>query len=257
MMPTYILHFQKTVLIGAVFFMLLLTSSACKGLLEPVPVATSPDEKTVVSMQVREGIPYFKIDRNNQDILRLSPIKLAKDGKAVLENVKWGTIVPSFTRDAWQESPGSSAFIQDVRNEMSVEILESNTDIRLVTIRFRCYNDGVAFRYELDEAANASWVDQSALAIAALSTDSVGMAGQEFTFESPEGWQVQWHKVPKGRLEFELGAQASQQSLLLKDSLAFKNVEEGLWASAWNTLHINPERVNTQQSILLLNLLRR
>lgn len=246
---------QKTALFSAVFFMLLIALQACKGLLEPVPVATSPDEKTVVSMQVREGIPYFKVDRNNQDILLLSSIQLLADSMSVLDNVKWGTITPSFTREAWQESPGSETFIQDVYNEMAVDILDATNNQKWIGIRFRCYNEGIAYRYELGAAAQSTWVETSNISIGNVQNHSRQSGGNEFRFLTTDGWNVQWHQAPMDSLRFKLTDEEALQ-VYLNSPLLFKEKEEGLWASSWNVFHINPTPIDAQASKLILNLLR-
>ena len=248
----------KTVLDRAVFFMVLLALNGCKGLLEPVPVATSPDEKTVVSMQVRDGKPYFKVDRNNQDILLLSFFDLRIDNENILSNVKWGIIEPSFTREAWQTAPGTDAYIQDVYNEMAVQMLDAGRGQAIIKVRFRCYNEGIAYRFELDSPNDSTMVDYSELRTQKLKLNTQNSIDSEIAFETMEEWKVQLHQAPTQSFEYEWNnaEEINFSGIRLQDSLLFRPKTDSVWGTNWKVVHINQTWVDTKKSTLLLNLMR-
>ena len=121
---------------------------------------TSPDGKLELQFEVKDGVPYYSLDRNGKPVVLPSKMGFTlewRDDLAhafVLKDVKFDTF-----DEIWEPVWGEEAQIRNHYNEMlvtleqpvgSVESMDHSTETKatVMQIRFRLYDDGLGFRYE-------------------------------------------------------------------------------------------------------------
>ncbi len=147
---------KKTFFILMAFAAILL-QNAFAG--EPVTLK-SPDGKLELRFELRDGVPYYALNRLDQPVVLPSKMGFIlewRDDLAhafVLKNTEYDTF-----DEIWEPVWGEEAHIRNHYNEMlvtleqpigSVESMDHSTESKatVMKIRFRLYDDGLGFRYE-------------------------------------------------------------------------------------------------------------
>lgn len=110
---------------------------------------TSPDGKLLLNVETNsEGIPVYTLDYKGNPIIKESRLGLnAKETSFTGGFSITGTDTVTIDR-SWQPVWGEYSNIRDHFRELAVH-LEAQNPRRVMTIRFRLFNDGLGFRYEL------------------------------------------------------------------------------------------------------------
>lgn len=110
---------------------------------------TSPDGNLVLNVDVTaDGTPYYTLDYKGKPIIKESRLGLKSDETAFTGGFKIvGTDTASVDR-TWQPVWGEYSEVRDHFNELAVQ-LKAENPARAMTIRFRLFDDGLGFRYEL------------------------------------------------------------------------------------------------------------
>ena len=136
------------------YLVLALVSGAAGSALAQVR-ATSPDGRTVVSVQVREGRLYYSVERDGRALFTPSLLGFEFRGAPPLRD---GLRITDSTRqtvdETWTQPWGEVARVRDHHNELKVAIAETAAQSRHFSVTFRVFDDGVGFRYELPAQAN-------------------------------------------------------------------------------------------------------
>lgn len=123
----------------------------------------SPDGKMQLTFELRDGVPYYALDRINQPVVLPSKMGFTlewRDDLAhafVLKDKQYSTF-----DETWEPVWGEEAHIRNHYNELlvtleqpagSVESMDGSTQTKatVMQIRFRLYNDGLGFRYEFPD----------------------------------------------------------------------------------------------------------
>ena len=123
----------------------------------------SPDRQMQLTFELRNGVPYYALDRTNQPVVLPSKMGFTlewRDDLAhafVLKDKQYSTF-----DETWEPVWGEEAHIRNHYNELlvtleqpagSVESMDSSTQTKatVMQIRFRLYNDGLGFRYEFPD----------------------------------------------------------------------------------------------------------
>ena len=134
----------------------------------------SPDGKLELKFEVKEGVPYYSLDREGKSVVLPSKMGFTlewRDDLAhafVLKDNKY----ESFD-ETWEPVWGEEAQIRNHYNEMlvtleqpvgSVESMDHSTEKKptVMRIRFRLYDDGLGFRYEfpMENALVYFWIKE-------------------------------------------------------------------------------------------------
>jgi alpha-glucosidase len=116
----------------------------------------SPDGRNEVTVSTRDGGLYYAVRRDGQNVLLPSRLGFAFRGADSL----YGALrVTGTTRDAadetWTQPWGEVARVRDQHNELRVQVAEDRAPNRRFAVVFRAFDDGIGFRYELDESFGA------------------------------------------------------------------------------------------------------
>lgn len=114
------------------------------------PELCSPNGELVVSFRLTEdGAPEYSVSRGCDSVLLWSPLGLQTEEADlstgfVLKGIKKGS-----HDEVWETVWGEERFIRDHHNRMLV-CLQHASGVKM-QIAFRCFNDGVALRYEFPD----------------------------------------------------------------------------------------------------------
>jgi alpha-glucosidase len=131
-------------------FVLALTIAATP-LQSQVRVA-SPDGRTEVAVELREGRLSYSVARDRQALILPSLLGFDFRGAPPLRDGLRITDTTRQSHDEWWTQPwGEVGRVRDHHNELAVTVEETAARRRRFTLRVRAFDDGVGFRYELPE----------------------------------------------------------------------------------------------------------
>jgi alpha-glucosidase len=112
----------------------------------------SPDGRSQVAVEIREGKLYYSVQRDGHPLLMPSLLGFEFRGAPPLRD---GLRITDTTRagvdDTWTQPWGEVARVRDHHNELKVSVAETGAPNRQFTVAFRAFNDGVGFRYEVPD----------------------------------------------------------------------------------------------------------
>ena len=110
---------------------------------------TSPDGNFVLRVELTpSGAPYYTLDYKNKPVVEASALGLKSDQTDLTDGFRIaGTDTITVDR-TWEPVWGEYSTIRDNFKEMAVNLIDEDRQ-REMTIRFRLFNDGLGFRYEL------------------------------------------------------------------------------------------------------------
>ncbi len=121
-----------------------------KPKIDAVYEVKSPNNRVVASFMVDKGqISYF-VTKDDKIVLRKSRLGLIlKDAEPLADNFSVVRAYSRSTDETWKAYWGEQRVIRNNYNETAIYLEETDKPNRLLTIRFRVFDDGVAFRYEV------------------------------------------------------------------------------------------------------------
>lgn len=121
-----------------------------KPKLDAVYDVKSPDGRVKLTFLLEHGQLFYAVTKDNKTILRNSKLGLViKDAPPLTDSF---SIVRAYARsnnETWEAKWGEQRLISNSYNEAAIYLEESERPKRLITLRFRVFDDGVAFRYEV------------------------------------------------------------------------------------------------------------
>lgn len=110
---------------------------------------TSPNGKIRLTVETdAAGVPYYALDYNGKPLVKKSRLGLNAEESSFTEGFRiTGTDTMTVDR-TWQPVWGEYSDIRDHFRELAVH-LEAQNPQRAMTVRFRVFDDGLGFRYEL------------------------------------------------------------------------------------------------------------
>ena len=145
----------------ALFLILALSTSILQFAFGAAPVKlNSPDGKLELSFELKDGVPYYALNRNGSPVVLPSRMGFTLEWRDdlfhafVLKDTKYDSF-----DETWEPVWGEEARIRNHYNELlvtleqpigSVESMDHSTESKatVMKIRFRLYDDGLGFRYE-------------------------------------------------------------------------------------------------------------
>ena len=111
---------------------------------------TSPDGNVILSFSLKnDGTPSYKVSYKNKPVINESTLGFTlKKADPLTNNFKVVDTKKSTFKETWKPVWGEESEILNHYNELLVSLEQNNTK-RKMNIRFRVYNEGVGFRYEL------------------------------------------------------------------------------------------------------------
>ena len=203
---------MKNILFAAAFALL---AGCTSGSRTPIATETlkSPDGNLEMRFELTEGgAPRYSLDYKGKSTILPSglgfefrgekpqlvfgaEIEKGKDGTPVqfhegfvMENAERGTF-----DETWEPVWGEESEIRNHYNELAVTLRQTASD-RVMTIRFRLYNDGLGFRYEFPEQKNLQYF------VITNELTQFAMAGDHKAFWIPGDYDTQEYDYVESRL---------------------------------------------------------
>ena len=120
---------------------------------EVVATVTSPDRQLVVSVQLTgEGRLAYRVDRAGKPLINPSRLGLLLTNAHQLDGgFKFVGQETTEHDDTWEQPWGESRQVRNHYRELVVALSQPGQGGRIMGLRFRVFNDGLGFRYELPE----------------------------------------------------------------------------------------------------------
>ena len=203
---------MKNILFAAAFALL---AGCTSGSRTPIATETlkSPDGNLEIRFELTDGgAPLYSLDYKGKSTILPSglgfefrgekpqlvfgaEIEKGKDGTpvqfhegVVMEKAERGTF-----DETWEPVWGEESEIRNHYNELAVTLRQTASD-RVMTIRFRLYNDGLGFRYEFPEQKNLQYF------VITKELTQFAMAGDHKAFWIPGDYDTQEYDYVESRL---------------------------------------------------------
>lgn len=242
------------------------------------PEIISPDGRTRLSFVTgADGCMAYTVERDGKPLILPSALGLVVQERNLAGGFSVREIVKRSVDETWTQPWGENKILRDCHNEMTAVL--KNGDGVLLTLRFRAFDDGVAFRYEwevpdldsltvTDELTEFRFAEDGVswsipgnfntyeLLYRELPVSAVENANTPFTFRV-DGTYGSIHEA--ALYDFP------EMNLYRTDSLAFKAelapLPDGIKAripskfmTAWRTIQVGDKAVDLINSSLILNL---
>lgn len=110
----------------------------------------SPNGRNKCTVIVKSGQLFYKVERDNKPLIGVSKLGFEICGEPSLgQNLKVVRFVSRNHDEEFEMLWGEDRIIKNHYRETAVYLNESKDPRRIFTIRFRVFNDAVAFRYEI------------------------------------------------------------------------------------------------------------
>ena len=118
---------------------------------------SSPSGVITVQSDVINGQPTYSIEYKGKTVIKPSTLGLElSDAEDLTDGFKLTGTPTSEFDDVWQPVWGENRDIRNHYNEMLMEMEQPSTG-RKMNIRFRVYDDGVGFRYEIPQQQHLTY----------------------------------------------------------------------------------------------------
>jgi alpha-glucosidase len=115
---------------------------------------SSPNGRVKAYFVLAHGKMSYRIHKDTKTILRNSNLGLKlKNNEIIGENLASIRVHSRYVDDKWETIYGEERIIQNNYKEAAFYLEDQKTK-RLITVRFRAFNDGIAFRYEIPPNAD-------------------------------------------------------------------------------------------------------
>ncbi|MCQ2347739.1 MAG: glycoside hydrolase family 97 protein [Paludibacteraceae bacterium] len=169
----------------SVYLYICLMVALCVSCHRNATSVSSPDGQLKLSFDLIDGVPHYSVSRDGQPVLLPSPMGLTfvtNDGDTV-SNCGWqlSQTESASVDETWETVWGEERLIRDYHNELTVHLSPLNTKLSSLnlSIVFRVFNDGFAFRYVFPE--------QEAKQLTVLDEHSSYVFAEE-----PQIWSIPW-----------------------------------------------------------------
>lgn len=110
----------------------------------------SPNGRVTATFYLEHGRISYSLKKDEKIIFRRSKLGIAlKDSRPFGENLSLVRIYERNIDDTWETYWGEQRLIRNNYHETAFYLEEKSDPKRLITIRFKLFDDGVAFRYEI------------------------------------------------------------------------------------------------------------
>lgn len=251
---------------------------------ETLATVTSPNRQLAVTLQLTgEGRLAYRVDRAGKPVVNPSRLGLLLTNAHQLDGgFKLVAQKTSDHDETWEQPWGESRRVRSHYRELMVELSQPGQGGRTMALRFRVFDDGFGFRYELPEQpqlpvarisdeltefdiaepATAWWIPAGEALVLEMITQrtplaEVGLANTPLTMRTHSGLHLALHeaalvdyasmwvrKVSGQKLRAQLAPNASGAAVH----------KRGAFATPWRTLRVTDSAAALYESNLELNL---
>jgi len=245
----------------------------------------SPNGNIKITISDQQAMPSYKISFNGKHVIENSSLGFEfKQQAAFVEGFKIIDVKNAQHDSQWQQPWGERATIIDQHNEIAVTFSKAAPHAGTYTVRFRAFDDGVGFRYEVPKQAGFENIEitkeltEFAIAGADKATawwipargwnryeyvynttplQQAALVHTPFTFKNADGVHVSIHEaalVDYAGMVLNQRRPGTLQADLTpwSDGIAVK--KHGAFNTPWRTIQIGEKAVDLINSDIILNL---
>jgi len=246
---------------------------------------SSPDGNIVVSVNDDNRTPNYRVTFNDETVISPSRLGLVfKRHGDFGEGFEIESTAKSQKDQTWTQPWGERKQVRDYHNELKVEFRRNDKSNNAFNVRFRVFNDGIGFRYEVPNQAGMNDVEitdestEFAIADSEKSTawwipsrgwnryeyvykttalSDVDRAHTPFTFKLPSGTHLSIHEaalVDYAAMTIDQQRPGTLKADLTPWSDGIKVKTQTDFKSPWRTVQISANAVGLLNSDIILNL---
>ncbi|MEO0696865.1 MAG: glycoside hydrolase family 97 protein [Pseudomonadota bacterium] len=163
--------------------------------------AASPDGDIVLTVSDDGGHAQYQVAFRDKPVIGTSRLGLLfADHHGFERDLKIAASTSTSVDNTWEQPWGERRFVRDHHNELAVTFESTKGPERKITVRFRVFDDGLGFRYELDR--------QKALRGDLTITDELSqfsVGDDTTTWFTPSGefnrYEYIYEKAPAGKVQ--------------------------------------------------------
>lgn len=268
----------------AVYFAMLLFA-ACGPVMAGELQVTSPNGEIQVAVSDAQGIPRYSIQFRGKTVVEPSRLGMVfKEGAPFADGLSIAGSERASADTSWQQPWGERKVVRDRHRELNVEFAHSDKSTGNFTVRFRVFDDGIGFRYEVPEQpdrqqleivdeltefrvagsdkSTAWWIpargwNRYEYLYNTTPLQKVENAHTPFTFKLESGAHLSIHEaalVNYAAMTLEQRRPGTLKAALVPwyDGVLVKT--DAPFKSPWRTLQVSPDAVGLLNSDLILNL---
>lgn len=111
---------------------------------------SSPNESISVRISDDSGAPEYAVTFNGEEVIAPSALGMAfKSASALGEGFSIASSQTSTVNATWEQPWGERQYVSDHHNELLVELTHAKQKPASFKVRFRVFDDGIGFRYEV------------------------------------------------------------------------------------------------------------
>ncbi len=150
---------------------------------------SSPSQEITINFDLKEdGSPFYLVKRKGTAVIDTSAIGFTLKDQAPLQKGFNIIEASAVAHDkSWEMPWGEQRTVKNNYNEITVTLQETKAPNRLLTLYFRAYDDGVAFRYEFPEQPGLNEV------IILDENSQFNLTGNHKTWWIPGDWDIYEH----------------------------------------------------------------
>lgn len=118
----------------------------------------SPDGNLQLRVQLNNGVPVYQLDYKGKAVIAPSKLGLEMEEASLSGGFTQTDVQTASVDDTWTPVWGEYSHIRNQYNEMAVTLVQKEQHERTVLLRFRLFNDGLGFRYELPEQKSLNYL---------------------------------------------------------------------------------------------------
>ena len=130
------------------FFSVLVASCSSVTEMEQIHTMTSPDGRLQMTLYMDEqGTPFYALEYQEHDVILPSSLGFELSCGSFHDGFEVHRIDTLTFDEVWEPVWGEEDRIRNHYKEAAIDLVQTSTG-RLMTVRFRLYDDGLGFRYE-------------------------------------------------------------------------------------------------------------
>jgi len=255
------------------------------SLLAQTVSVSSPDGKLVLSVNDDQA-PSYQLTFNGQPVINSSTLGMSfKKVAAFDQSFKIAMSKTASQHTTWQQPWGERKHIVDHHNELYVTFSANRDNAHTYNVRFRIFNDGIGFRYEVpkqkgldglieitNEATQfiiaeskkptAWWIpargwNRYEYTYNTTSFDQIESVHTPFTFKNDQGVHVSIHEAALtdfASMTLNQGRHGQFEADLTPWSDGIKVKKNANFKTPWRTIQVSEDAIGLLNSNLILNL---
>ena len=196
---------------------------------------SSPDGNLKMNFSLSsEGRPTYALYYKGKTVIKPSGLGfMLKNSDQLFEKFKMTAVTNDSLNETWQPVWGEESVIRNHYNEVLVDLRQADTN-RLMSIRFRLFNDGLGFRYEFPQQRELSYF------VITDECTEFAMSGDMTAYWIPGDYDTQEYDYTRSRLTEIRGLmEKSISDNLSQTSFSPTGVQTSLMLKTDDGLYIN------------------